>query len=256
MTNTCELCLASFSRSTDLKRHYQTDVHLTVKRAVDNAMAVKDLEMIEKDAKIAELSRINQPNAELMVENNFLREQLAKTERLVEKVALKATTVNNIKNTKTTNNLAYISSEPIKFEAFSRELPKLVTVEALMTNDSKFNGMISEALLQDAKGNNKMVCTDMARKQFQYKDETSGELVSDPYLERLRERMRSGVNYRQLYSEVLEHLDSMGGDISDNPSAATRILKRAKFSDKFVSHMAKRTYKGAVLQFEDDPSLE
>jgi hypothetical protein len=71
--------------------------------------------------------------------------------------------------------------------------------------------MITTAILEDDEGKTKVVCIDQARKQFTYKDESSGDLVSDPSLERLRELMRKGVNYGPLYEEVLEELNADGG---------------------------------------------
>jgi hypothetical protein len=51
---------------------------------------------------------------------------------------------------------------------------------------------------------------------------------------------------------VLEELNSAGGDITDNPEKAHRILRRAKFEDKFVNHVARRSYKGSIIQFENE----
>ncbi len=242
-TKICPACQTAHL-SNHFSRHLRSDLHLTVERRVK-----------EVEQKYADMEAVNagyeKKIHELQIELKVMVERAERSEVIVEKAALKATTVHNVKQTKTTNNLAYISTEPINFKTFPKELPKLVTIEALLSNDRTFNGMISDALLQDGKGQNKVLCTDMARKQFQYKDELSGELVSDPYLERLRDRLKAGVNYRQIYTELLEHLDSMGGDISDNPSQAAMIMKRAKFEGTFINHMAKKTYKGATIKFED-----
>ena len=121
-----------------------------------------------------------------------------------------------------------------------------------MRGPRRFNKMISTAILEDDEGKTKVLCTDQARKQFTYKDEKSGELVSDPSLERLRERMRTGVNYGTLYEEVLEELNRCEGDRTDNPEQAFKILCRAKFEAPFVNHVAKRAYKRAIINFEDD----
>jgi hypothetical protein len=194
---------------------------------------------------------------ELEAETVQLREQLAEARgeakgmsRIVEKAALKPTTTNTHVNRRR-NYLQYLSSEPISFSTLQTEMPKFVTTESLMRGQRGFNKMIASAILEDDEGKTKVVCTDQARKQFAYKDEKSGDLVSDPSLERLREQMRGGVNYPTLYDEVLEELDACEGDKTDNPRQAFRILRRAKFEAPFVNHVAKKAYKGAIIHFED-----
>ncbi len=248
MSATCEFCGSISSNRFHIGRHQQSETCRRVQSILNKQLGQKDAEIAEVQRAKTEADTII---SKLQLELNLTKAAHEELKKLMEKAVLKPTTINQNRITRTTNNLAYISTEPINFKALKDEMPKLITVEALMTNDRKFNGMLTSALLQDEKGYNKVLCTDMARKQFQYKDELSGELVSDPYLERLRERMRSGVNYRQLHAELVEYLDSMGGDTSDNPCQAA-IMKRAKLGDKFVSHVAKNTYKGSVIEFDDN----
>ena len=169
---------------------------------------------------------------------------------MVHKAALRPVTTVNQQNRN--NYLQYLSSEPISFSTLQAQMPELVTAEALMRGERRFHNMIATAILEDDEGKPKLVCTDQARKQFTYKDEKSGELVSDPSLERLRKGMRTGVNYGALYDDVLEELDSCEGDKTGNPAQAHHILRRAKFEAPFVRHVAKRAYKGVIIRFEDE----
>ena len=61
-----------------------------------------------------------------------------------------------------------------------------------MFDDNEFHEHIVDNILRDENGKDKILCTDINRKNFSYKDENSGELVSDPELERLREQFKKG----------------------------------------------------------------
>ncbi len=223
----CSLCSYTTTRKSNIEKHLVTANHL----AKESAAAKADLALVA------------QLRAEIQVlknTNEILRERAERAEALVREVALKPTVTNN-RNRTTHNTLNLISPEPIEWDRLQAEMPKLVTVEALMNNDRKFNGMITDAILKDDEGQSKIICTDQARKQFQYKGEDN-EVISDPCLDRLRERMRAGVNYKQLYRELLDHLDSYGGDRSGNAAQASKILARAKFDQGFVNYVAKQTY--------------
>ena len=237
----CDLCGSIVPYASNMARHRQTV-------ACQLAHVRSKLDASEK------------ANEQLREEMIQLREELAgaKTEaksmgRIVEKAALRPTTTNTVNNRSRDNYLQYLSSEPINFSTLRTEMPKLVTAESVMRGPRRFNTMIATAILEDSEGRSKLVCTDQARKQFTYKDEKSGELVSDPSLERLREKMRVGIHYGTLFDEVLEELNACGGERIGNAEQAHLILRRARFPDKFVTHMAKRTYKGAIVRFEDDP---
>jgi hypothetical protein len=194
---------------------------------------------------------------EIRDENKILKERLEQmasrvehAEAIVEKAALRPTTNVNKKNRN--HYLQYLSSEPIKFSTLETNIPKLVTAESLLRGPRRFNKMITTAILEDDEGKTKVICTDQARKQFAYKDESSGDLISDPSLERLRERMRVGVDYPTLYDEVLEELNADGGEEGENQEQAFKILCRAKFEAPFVNHVAKRAYAGSIIRFEGE----
>ena len=240
MPLSCPVCGAHISHSNHLSRHQSSEACRKVQALTEGYK--KRIEEVEAEKR------------DLLSENKGLRERVERAETIVEKAALKSTTI--VQNRSRNNYLQYLSSEPIKFSTLQTEIPKLVTAESLMKGERGFNNMIATALLEDNEGKMKLLCTDQARKQFTYKDEKSGELVSDPSLERLRAKMRAGVKYGTLYDEVLEELNACGGDTDDNPEQAYLILHRARFRSKFVNHVAKRAYMRAIIRFVDsDESL-
>ncbi len=175
---------------------------------------------------------------------------------MVEKAALKATTVNNIRNTKTNNTLNILSTEPIKFSTFKDEVPKIITAELCLTTEKRFAGAIRSAFLQDDKGQNKVVCTDRARKSFQYVDETTGNLISDPSLVRLINALKSGVSWNRLGRDILDELIAQGRTFEDGTVEAQTYLKRARMESGFVDQMAKNTYKEVILSWDGTQSIE
>jgi hypothetical protein len=255
MSIVCELCPFSTSHKPHFDRHCQSEKHIhnqrmfdemETKHKEDKAATIECLFVLEEENR-----QLRENNRELQRTIDNLRERADEYKSIVEKAALKATTVNNIKNTKTTNVLNLISPEPIDMKTFKTEMPKLITVESVLTNDKRFNNMIQSSLLQDENGKDKVVCTDIARKHFQYIDEGTGDLVSDPSLERLIDAMKKGVDYRKLSTELLEELNAIGGDPVENRLEAQRLMKRARFQT-FPTHMAKKTYRRALAQITFD----
>ena len=239
MPFSCQFCGAYVSQSNHLPRHQSSE-------ACRKVQAIYEA----KEDRIRELEAENQ---NLVSELKASREKCEEYRSIVERAALRPTLTTTNNNQSRNNYLQYLSSEPIRFSTLEAQMPTLVTAEALMRGPRRFNKMLTSAILEDDEGKTKVLCTDQARKQFTYKDEKSGELVSDPSLERLRERMRAGVDYGTLYDEVLEELNVCEGDRTDNPAHAFLILQRAKFEAPFVRHVAKRAYKGAIINFEEDP---
>jgi hypothetical protein len=241
----CSLCGTLIVQSTNLARHQQTEPC-----RLRHQLRLKEAEI---SALREELSILKPLFETIKSENDQLKGELRGKEdlrKIVEKAALRPTTTTNHVNR--SNYLQYLSSEPINFSTLQTEIPKLVTAESLLRGPRRFNKMITTAILEDDEGKTKIVCTDQARKQFAYKDENSGDLISDPSLERLRERMRVGVDYPTLYDEILEELNADGGKESENQEQAFKILCRAKFEAPFVNHVAKRAYKCSIIRFEDE----
>jgi hypothetical protein len=241
----CDKCGSIIARSKDMDRHQRTEPcqlrHQARIQAAENATLREQLATISAEHQ-AFKSEIDQIKGELRGKDDL--------RKIVEKAALRPTTSTNVN--KSRNYLQYISPEPIKSSTFRDTLPAIVTAEAVMSGKHRFNKIITTALFEDLTGRSKIVCTDQARKQFSYMDEKSGELISDPSLERLQDLMRKGINYGTLYDEVVEELDFRHGKNDNHTEQAHNILIRAKFGVPFVNHVAKRTYKGAIIQFENE----
>ncbi len=263
---TCQPCSFIATLKGNYTQHLGTERHKHIKAVADK---YAELESTLRDTFETTTADLHHTIEEQDVELEKLREDMEELKRtlksmteqrdmfktMVEKAALKVTTVNNIKNTKTTNTLNILSTEPIKFSTFKSEVPKIITAELCLTTERKFAGAIRSALLQDRNGQNKLVCTDRARKSFQYVDEITGKLVSDPGLVNLVNALKSGVSFNTLAQDILDELNSKGGSFEDNMVEAQKYLKRARMESGFVDQMAKNTYKGAILAWDDTPSL-
>jgi len=59
-----------------------------------------------------------------------------------------------------------------------------------------FNEHIVDNILKDKNGKDKVLCTDINRKNFAYKDENSRELIYDPELDKLTDQLRKGIKNR------------------------------------------------------------
>ena len=149
-----------------------------------------------------------------------------------------------VKNNYTHNNyLNYISSEPLKFSEIQNKIKDVVTTKTMMWDDADFNNHIVNNILKDDNGKDKVLCTDINRKNFSYKDESSGELISDPELERLRDQLRKGADVKSLKRDLLEKLiKKYDGTSTDPYKKFYDMLQKLDFGTPFVDHVAKKTY--------------
>ena len=115
-----------------------------------------------------------------------------------------------------------------------------------MYDDNEFHEHIVDNILKDKSGKDKVLCTDINRKNFTYKDEKSGELISDPELERLRDELKKGTNIRQIRKDLLDKLVTEyeeNGCIGIDPyKQFSEIIQKVNFGSPFVDHIAKKTY--------------
>lgn len=174
-----------------------------------------------------------------------LKDALDKAEeyrKIVEKTANKTT----VKNYNHNNYLNYISTEPLKLSEISKQVKQIVNCETMMLDDSEFHDHIVDNLLKDENGKDKVLCTDINRKNFSYKDEKSGELICDPELERLRLQLKKGADVKHLKRDLLnilvqEYEDN--GSVGEDPyKKFYDILLKIDFGTPFIEHVAKKTY--------------
>ena len=235
-------------RKTDLARHKKSETCKKITLSIENICKDKNIK-IEKLSN--EIYKLIEQNKELIKKNEekdtlikTLQEKSEEYRKIIEKVAMKSTKTVNNKNTYNHNNyLNYISSEPIKFNEIQNRLKQIVTPNSIMFDDNEFHEHIVDNILKDDKGKDKILCTDINRKNFSYKDETSGQLISDPELERLRDKLRKGADIKLVKKELLEKLiEKYEGTHIDPYIRFYDFLKKLDFGNPFVDHLAKKTY--------------
>jgi hypothetical protein len=256
MSNLCEYCNHLYTTKNHLTRHQNTDKCRYIKSLLDkrdqiniekNNNIQKENELLKKENKKLKLEndKFNEENNKKDHEIKLLNDKCDEYRKIVEKAAVKSTTT--VKKTYNHNNyLNYISSEPLKISEFPKQLKHIVNCDTVMYDDDDFHDHIVDNILKDKDGKDKVLCTDINRKNFTYKDEKSGELISDPELERLREQLKKGTDIRQIRHELLEKLVSEyeeNGCIGIDPyKRFSEIIQKLNFGNPFIDHVAKKTY--------------
>ena len=243
----CNLCDSKLTYKKDLTKHQTTDRCKSINKIINNRInnhVILNEELKEKNKILQnELDKIKIELQEKIYQIKILEKSSEEYRKIVEKAATKTTIKNNYSHN---NYLNYISSEPIKFDKIKSQLKQIVNCETVMYDDNEFHEHIVDNILKDKSGKDKVLCTDINRKNFTYKDEKSGELISDPELEKLRDQLKKGTNIKQLRHELLEKLvteyeknDCIG---LDPYKQFSDIIQKLNFGTPFVDHMAKKTY--------------
>lgn len=248
----CEFCDSSISKH-NIAKHKKSETCIKI-QGILNKKDILYNELWERykqsQNKIKELEQeitiLKKYNEEKDFEIKTLENKSEEYRKIVEKCAVKSTTTTNVvnNNKNTYNHLNYISSEPINFKELKNELSKVITTKSMFYDDEDFNNHIINNILKDENGKDKVLCTDINRKNFSYKDENSGELISDPELENLRERLRKGVDINIIRQELLSKIILK---YKDNPNIEPYeklyfLMNKLEFGDPFVSQMARKTY--------------
>jgi hypothetical protein len=259
MSFICDICNTKTSTRYNLGKHKQSENCQKVKREIEQLNKINELTEKNKEQEelINNFREINNDNnfkinnlenkvktlEELYKKEKEISEQYRK---IVEKAATKSTKTvnNNNNNTYNRNNyLNYISKEPIKFSELQQNISNLVTTKTIMFDNDDFNDHITKNILRDENGKDKILCTDINRKNFTYKDEKSGQLVSDPELERLREQLVKGTNNKSIKKDLLDKLiKKYEGTGVDPYNKFYEYLQNIQFGTPFVEHIAKKTY--------------
>jgi hypothetical protein len=258
MSYICDFCNTKSTTKSNLNKHKQSETCQKIKRELEQINKINELtkKNIEQEHSINNYKELNHENIlkintleskiktleELYKKEKEISEQYRK---IVEKAATKSTkTVNNNTNTYNRNNyLNYISQEPIKFSEIQEKINKLVTTKTIMFDNDDFNDHITKNMLKDENGKDKVLCTDINRKNFTYKDEASGQMVSDPELERLREELIKSSDNKEVKKELLEKLiKKYDGTGVDPYNKFYDYLQNIKFGTPFIEHVAKKTY--------------
>lgn len=244
----CEICELKLQHARNITQHQKTEKCQNIKKLLQKRQN-ENLEKIKNiETKNNELKEENKKLIEELKEKDTLikslQEKSEEYRKIVEKVALKTTkTVNKNTYNHSNNYLNYISSEPIKFGELPKQLKEVVNTNTLMFDDNEFHEHIVDNILKDGEGKDKILCTDINRKNFSYKDETSGQLISDPELERLREKLKKGADITSVKRELLDKLiQKYEGTNIDPYVKFYDFLKKLDFGNPFIDHVAKKTY--------------
>jgi hypothetical protein len=231
----------------NISRHYKSEQCIRIQKLLLNKENKYKIEINkQKESIINLIEENNEFKQKILLLETKLKDALDKSEeyrKIVEKSATKTT----VKNKYTHNNyLNYISSEPLKISEISKQVKKIVNCDTVMYDDEYFHDHIVDNILKDDNGKDKVLCTDINRKNFSYKDEKSGELVSDPELEKLREQLKKGAKLSSIRKELLENLlkeyEDNGSTGIDPYEKFYEILQKLNFGTPFIEHVAKKTY--------------
>jgi hypothetical protein len=249
MNYNCDICNVSFTTKKRHITHQETEKHKIISSKFDNwkikhKNEIQEIENKYNELKI-QLEISKQESLDKDKQIKLLQEKSEEYRKIVEKAATK-TTIKNNNNNYTNNYLNYISSEPLKFKEIKEQAKKYINSVSVMYDDEDFHDHIVDNILKDKSGKDKVLCTDINRKNFTYKDEISGKMIYDPELERLREQLKKGTDIRQIRAELLEKLVSeyeQNGGVGVDPfKQFSEIIQKLNFGNPFVDHIAKKTY--------------
>ena len=251
----CEYCENIFLNIKQLTRHQKSESCKKIKYLLEKNTNILKNQIIELKNQIDIIQKKNDEKDNTI---NILKEKSEEYIKIVEKAAVKSTKTVNNNNTYNRNNyLNYISKEPIKFSELQENMSKLVTTKTLMFDNDDFNEHITQNMLKDENGIDKVICTDINRKNFTYKDEKSGKLISDPELERLREQLVKGSNNKMIKKNLLDTLiKKYEGTGVDPYNKFYEYLQNIQFGTPFVEHVAKKTYIKTKSNPEDNEDNE
>ena len=244
MSIICDICGSTVSHIKNIQSHKRTDKCLKVKEILEKKYIyyTNEISVIKQENQNLhlEVKKLQDKILLLEKENTMNKEKAEEYRKIVEKTATKTT----VKNNYTHNNyLNYISSEPLKLSEIQNKIKDVVTTKTIMLDDTDFHNHIVDNILKDDDGKDKVLCTDINRKNFSYKDENSGELISDPELEKLRDQLRKGADVKSLKRDLLEKLIKKYEDTGIDPyKKFYDMLQKLDFGTPFVDHVAKKTY--------------
>ena len=237
----CGICECKIKHKKDLLKHKKSETCKKIEYLLSKQIQPYKEKIQEH---VTKYNILQKQIEEKDIQLKFIQDKYEDLRKIVEKAATKST--NTVKNYTHNNYLNYISTEPIKFNELKSQVNKLVNCETIMYDDNDFHDHIVDNILRDKSGKDKVLCTDINRKNFTYKDETSGELISDPELDRLRDQLKKGTNIKKLRHELLEKLVNeyeQNECIGHDPyKKFSEIIQKLNFGSPFVDHIAKKTY--------------
>jgi hypothetical protein len=240
----CEYCESEITKY-NLIKHKKSESCTKIYKLILKKELLYQNQIKEKEKIINELQeKIDEyiiENTNLKNENKILEKSSEEYRKIVMKVATKTTIKNNYNN-----YLNYISTEPLKLNDIPKQVKNILNSQTILYDTEDFNDHIVDNILKDNKGKDKLLCTDINRKNFTYKDESSGKLICDPELEKLRDKLKKGADVKSLKKELLDQLIKEfedNGSLGDDPYMKfCNLIQKLDFGSPFVNHVAKKTY--------------
>jgi hypothetical protein len=252
----CNYCESEIIKY-NLSKHQKSETCIKIKILLDKQKNKYESLLNEKDILLKNLEdknkelldniiKLNETNNNMKNDIKILEKSSNEYRKIVEKAATKSTNTTVKNNNYNNNYLNYISTEPIKFSDMKKQLKNIVNNESVMYNDEAFHNHIVDNILKDNNGKDKILCTDINRKNFTYKDESSGKLISDPELDKLRDQLRNGMDIklirRNLLNELVDEYEDNGRMGIDPYQKFSEYINKLNFGTPFVDHVAKKTY--------------
>ena len=241
METICDICESKIKNKKDIVKHKKSETCKKIEFLLKKKSECYELKINQY---IQDNNLLKKQNEEKDIQLKLFQDKYEDLRKIVEKAATKST--NTVKNYTHNNYLNYISTEPLKISDFPKQLKNIVNCDTVMYDDNDFHEHIVDNILRDKSGKDKVLCTDINRKNFTYKDEKSGELISDPELEILRDQLKKGTNIRQIRKDLLDKLVTEyedNGSIGIDPyKRFSDIIQKLNFGSPFVDHVAKKTY--------------
>ena len=252
----CNYCESEIIKY-NLSKHQKSETCIKIKILLDKQKNKYESLLNEKDILLKNLEdknkelldniiKLNETNNNMKNDIKILEKSSNEYRKIVEKAATKSTNTTVKNNNYNNNYLNYISTEPIKFSDIKKQLTKIVNCDTVMYNDEAFHDHIVDNIFKDNNGKDKILCTDINRKNFSYKDEASGKLISDPELDKLRDQLRNGTDIklirRNLLNKLIYEYEENGRMGIDPYQKFSEYIQKLNFGTPFVDHVAKKTY--------------
>jgi hypothetical protein len=226
---TCEYCLRDFLTK-NLQRHYTTC------KKKDEFLIEKKFE-IQREQYEKELQILNQKNDSLQHQNELLQQQIKELQNQIFEIAKQPKNLyNNLthNNQKTLNIINQLADYDLDTLDIEQQLAESFTEKVFHGGPRKIIEMATQLLFTDPETQKpKIICTDLSRKNFKYRNPDTGEIEVDPGFQKTHDRVRiplAQANWN-IYVDKLKQADCYRDTWKYNDSF---IMDRTRFADKLL----------------------
>jgi len=204
---TCEYCLRDFLTK-NLQRHYTTckkkDEFLIEKKfEIQREQHEKELQIqheqhekelqLQREQHEKELQTLNQKNDSLQHQNELLQQQIKELQNQIFEIAKQPRQVNHNNmthnNQKTLNIIQQLADYDLDTLDIEQQILESFTEEVFHGGPKKIIEMATQLIFTDPESKKpKMICTDLARKNFKYRNPETGEIEIDPGFQKTHDK--------------------------------------------------------------------